>query len=103
MGITKIKKRLIRDEIRQRNKKYRSKMNKEMFEKFKYITFTIIPALIQAIFDPTVRNVNLQIERPSRLCLELNNDVIEDLADMCGKKEIYFEKLKYFEDLYRWS
>lgn len=103
MGITKIKKRLIRDEIRIRNKDYKKKISKETFEKFKYITFTIIPALIQAIFDPTVRNVNLQIERPSRLCLELNNDVIEDLADMCGKKEIYFEKLKYFEDLYRWS
>lgn len=103
MGYTNLKEKILKEEVKARNEQYRRKMIRETCKKFRYICFSIIPALIEAIFDPTVRNIDVQIKRPTRVGLERNMDTINDLIEVCGPKYVIKDKADYFEDLYRWS
>lgn len=103
MGCTNLKEKILKEEVRIRNEQYRRKIMREIYEKFRYICFSIMPALIGAIFDTTVRGVDVQIRRPTRIGLERNMDTINGLIEVCGSKYVMRDKADYFEDLYQWS
>lgn len=77
----------MRDRVKVREWYYRDKTHKEVKAKLKYVIFSVIPALIRAAFDPTVRSIDVQICRPPRW-------VVDD-------KDISVQKVMYLEDLYR--
>ena len=93
----------LREEVRERELKYKQTLRKDVVGKFSQIFFSVMPALIRAILDPTVRSIDVNIVRPdSRV---LSNNCIENKS---GKLKVssdnMMQKAIYFEELYRqWS
>lgn len=90
------------EDIKKRERQYRRNLQRESIDKAIHICTRIIPALIRAIFDSTVRFVDVDICRP---CEEVMINNVEELKD--GSFKIHDTNLKdkavYFEELLKWN
>lgn len=89
-------------DVKKREMQYRRGLQRESVDKAIHICTRIIPALIRAIFDSTVRFVDVDICRP---CKEMISNNIEELED--GSFKIHDTDLRdkavYFEELLKWN
>lgn len=90
------------EDVKKREKQYRYNLQKESIDKAIHICFKIIPALIRAIFDSTVRFVDVNIYRP---CEETIFNNVEELKDGSFKVRDtnLSDKAIYFEELLEWN
>lgn len=91
----------LRERVLRREAKYKKEAYNEMMSKFKHICLTIIPSLINAVFDPTVRNIMLNITRPDESVLTNNCEENED-GGFEVNSENMMDKAIYLEELFRW-
>lgn len=90
----------LKEEIRNREWEYKEQLRAESWNKFKYVCHHIIPSLINAIFDPTVRTVSLNIVRPQAGVIT-NNPVERKDGKISVRHKDMLQKALYFEELYR--
>lgn len=91
----------LREEVEIRENEYKEATRVETWSKFYSVIGTLLPSLIHAIFDPTVRTINLNIVRPNRDTI--NNNCKERKS---GRLDVSTDDIKdkaiYLEELYRW-
>lgn len=93
------KERILRDEVRLREKRYKKDVRSEAINKFKYICSSILPTLIKSIFDPTVRGIHLNILKPDAFSIHSTTEDIEVMGELFD----YKPKAIYFEELFKWN
>lgn len=91
----------LRKELRDCENEYKEAIRKEMFDKFRHVCKTILPALMKAVFDPTVRSISLDIVRPDSTMID-NNCKMRKSGNLNVSAKNMLNKAAYLEELYNW-
>lgn len=90
----------LREEVEARELSYKKTIRSDTISKFKHVCMDILPSLMNAVFDPTVRNITLNIVRPCETVIT-NNCTESKRGKLTVHSDDMLQKAIYFEELYK--